>query len=171
MKGNVGLALRQASESQLNEAIRAAHAEDLLAREMPEGGPAGWDQVISNRTLSGGQKQRLAIARAILPDPAILVLDEATSQIDAESELKIRQAIHEVMLGRTTFIIAHRYSSITQVDRVVVMDAGRVVASGRHDELIRDCGLYRRLYETQFPNHDELIDHRPVGSGVAGGAS
>lgn len=154
LKGNVGLALRAASENQLKEAIRAAHAEDLLTRDTPDPG-AGWEQQISSRTLSGGQKQRLAIARAILPDPAILILDEATSQIDAESELKIRQAVQEVMRGRTTFIIAHRYSSIAQVDRVVVMDGGRVVATGRHDELLRECDLYRRLYETQFPDRVE----------------
>jgi ABC-type multidrug transport system fused ATPase/permease subunit len=100
--------------------------------------------------LSGGQRQRLALARAILRDPAILILDEATSQIDVESEQLIHQVLEQFTRDRTAIIITHRLSTLALADRIVVMDAGRIADLGQHDELLRRCELYARLHDVQF---------------------
>ncbi len=114
--------------------------------------PNGYDTIIGEggTGLSGGQLQRIVIARAILKNPAILIFDEATSQVDAESEAKIRNAIEEIMQDRTSFIIAHRFSTVVTADVIVVMDDGRIIAQGQHNELIQSCKLYQSLYETQL---------------------
>jgi len=114
--------------------------------------PDGYDTVIGEQGvgLSGGQLQRIVIARAILKNPAILIFDEATSQIDADSEAKIHNAIEEIMKDRTTFLIAHRFSTVVSADVIVVMDDGRIVSQGKHEELMRTCPLYQSLYETQL---------------------
>jgi subfamily B ATP-binding cassette protein MsbA len=128
-------------------AARAAYADDFITQL-----PQGYDTVVGEHgaTLSGGQKQRLSIARAILANAPILIFDEATSQIDSDSEQKIHDALERFLEDRTAFIIAHRFSTILQADRIVVMDQGRVVDSGRHEELLPRCGLYRVLFETQL---------------------
>jgi ATP-binding cassette subfamily B protein len=114
--------------------------------------PLGYDTVVGERgtRLSGGQRQRLAIARALLKDPPILIFDEATSALDSESELAVQEAMERLMAGRTTLVIAHRLSTITGADLIVVIDEGRIVERGTHAELMTRRGAYRRLYELQF---------------------
>jgi ATP-binding cassette subfamily B protein/subfamily B ATP-binding cassette protein MsbA len=134
------------SDQELEAAARAARAHDFIAA-MPE----GYDTLVGERgvKLSGGQKQRLAIAR-LTEDPPIVVLDEATSNIDSETEVQIQDALERLIAGRTTLIIAHRLSTLRSVDRLIVMDHGRIVETGIHDDLLRRGGLYATLYEAQF---------------------
>ena len=139
--------MNSASEALIKEAAVAAYAESFI-EELPEKyesflGEAGI-------RLSGGQKQRIAIARAILKDPEILLLDEATSALDAESERQVQMALEKLMLNRTSLIIAHRLATVKNVDRIIVMDAGRLIAQGTHQELMQSCGLYANLAELQF---------------------
>jgi ABC-type multidrug transport system fused ATPase/permease subunit len=112
--------------------------------------------------LSGGQKQRIAIARAILSDPSILILDDATSAVDMETEFKIQKAFQEVMKERTTFIIAHRISSLKHADEILVLEDGKVVQRGKHEELIEQEGMYRRVYDIQYKDK-EVIKQRQTG--------
>ena len=144
---NVRFGLRGATDDAVVEALRRAHAWGFVER-MPGGVHAMVGEQGSG--LSGGQRQRIAIARAVLRSPAILVMDEATSQIDAESEEQINDAIVEFGAGRTVLVIAHRLSTVLACERIVVMDHGRVVDTGRHDELLGRCDLYRRLAQAQL---------------------
>jgi subfamily B ATP-binding cassette protein MsbA len=122
--------------------------------------PAGFQTVIGERgaRLSGGQRQRLAIARALLRNSPILILDEATSHLDTESERLVQGALQNLMQGRTVFVIAHRLSTIRNADRIVVVEAGRIRQSGTHEELLREGGLYQRLHEMQFLEADPLTN-------------
>jgi subfamily B ATP-binding cassette protein MsbA len=128
-------------------AARAAYAEDFI-RALPE----GYDAVIgeSGVKLSGGQRQRIAIARALLKDAPILILDEATSSLDTESEREVQNALDTLMQGRTSFVIAHRLSTIMNADRIIVLKGGRIVEQGRHEELLAMGGEYKNLYDQQF---------------------
>ena len=144
---NIGYGKHSAT---LKEIVAAA--ERSFAHEFIEPLPEGYASIIGEygTGLSGGQLQRIVIARAILKDPAILIFDEATSQVDADSEAKIHKALAELMHNRTTFIIAHRFSTVISADVIAVMDDGRIVAEGQHDELTKKCSLYQSLYETQL---------------------
>ncbi len=144
---NIAYGRTGATQDEIVEAAKRAYAHDFIT-----GLPKGYDTVIGEQGvgLSGGQLQRIVIARAIIKNPAILLFDEATSQIDAESEAKIHEAIQEIMHGRTTFMIAHRFSTVVSADMIVVMKDGRIIAQGRHDELMQTCSVYQALYETQL---------------------
>ena len=139
--------LADTSLEQVREAARAAHALEFI-----EALPQGFDTRVGQNgvLLSGGQRQRLAIARALLKPAPILILDEATSALDTESERAVQQALTALMQGRTTLVIAHRLSTIQGADLIVVMDAGRVVETGRHEELLARGGYYASLYNMQF---------------------
>lgn len=144
---NIAYSRPDATREEIIDAAKRAYAHDFIAAL-----PDGYDTVIGEHGtgLSGGQLQRIVIARAILKNPPILIFDEATSQVDADSEAKIKKAIEEIMRSRTTFVIAHRFSTVITADIIVVMDDGRIVAKGRHEQLMHTCSLYRNLYETQL---------------------
>jgi subfamily B ATP-binding cassette protein MsbA len=144
---NIRLGCPDASLEDVERAARSAFAHDFIV-EMPE----GYATNIGDRgvRLSGGQRQRLCIARAILKDAPILLLDEATSALDTESEHMVQQALANLMRNRTTFVIAHRLSTVLHADRIVVIDKGEVVEVGTNNELLARDGLYRKLYDMQF---------------------
>jgi subfamily B ATP-binding cassette protein MsbA len=148
VKNNIAYGLEDYPLDKIIEAAKAANAHNFI-REMPE----GYDTVIGERgiKLSGGQKQRLSIARAILKNPDIMIFDEATSSLDNESEILVQEAIERMMINRTTFVIAHRLSTIRNANRILVLDRGKIVQLGNHEDLIKDeRGLYRKFYEMQF---------------------
>lgn len=147
VRSNIAYGRPGATDAEIEAAARAANAHAFV-KALPE----GYGTVVGERgtELSGGQRQRIAIARALLRDPPILIFDEATSALDTESERLVQDAIERLLEGRTVFVIAHRLSTIRKADRIVVLDAGRVVEQGRHDELLERDGLYRRLHEMQF---------------------
>jgi ABC-type multidrug transport system fused ATPase/permease subunit len=144
VRENLAFGRPEASEDELVHAARLAQAHEFVERL-----PDGYDTVIGERgiTLSGGQRQRLAIARALVLDPRILILDDATASVDAATEAKIRTGLREAMRGRTTVIIAHRLSTIALADEIVVLEAGRIVARGGHDELVETSAVYREIWE------------------------
>jgi ABC-type multidrug transport system fused ATPase/permease subunit len=146
---NIAYARADATREEIELAARRAQAHDFVARL-----PDGYETRVGERglTLSGGQRQRLAIARALLADPRILILDDATSSVDASTEQEIKQALREVMAGRTTFVIAHRLSTISLADTIVVLEDGEVIAAGGHDELLEESELYREIVEKGLPD-------------------
>jgi ATP-binding cassette subfamily B protein len=151
IRANLLYARPDATQAEIEAAARAANIHDFIASL-----PDGYDTIVGERgyRLSGGEKQRVAIARVILKDPRILVLDEATSHLDSESEALIQAALERVMAGRTSIVIAHRLSTILKADTILVLDRGRLVEQGTHDQLLVRGGLYARLFETQFRHRE-----------------
>jgi ATP-binding cassette subfamily B protein len=144
---NIGYARPGATRAEIIEAAKLASAHDFI-----ETLPKGYETLVGERgvKLSGGERQRVAIARAFLADSPILILDEATSSLDSESEVLIQRAMERLMVGRTTIVIAHRLSTVRSLDRLLVFDKGKIVEEGTHDQLVqRDGGIYRRLFERQ----------------------
>ena len=152
VRANIAYGRPDSPQEAVEEAAKAANAHEFIVR-LPE----GYDTVLGERAtrLSGGQRQRVAIARAILRDPPILILDEATSALDSESEQLVQGAIQRLLAGRTVFVIAHRLSTIRHADQILVMQEGRIVQRGRHDDLLAEEGVYRNLYRLQFAPEDE----------------
>jgi ATP-binding cassette subfamily B protein len=146
VRANLRYARPDATDAELVEACKAARIHDMIASL-----PDGYDTLVGERgyRMSGGEKQRLAIARMLLKDPAVVILDEATSHLDSESELAIQHALAHALTGRTSLVIAHRLSTIVAADRILVLEDGRIIESGRHEDLLRAGGLYTDLYHTQ----------------------
>jgi len=153
IRTNLLYAKLDASQEELERAAQAANIHDFICDL-----PAGYDTIVGERgyRLSGGEKQRIALARVILKNPRILVLDEATSSLDSESEALIQEALKRVMAGRSSIVIAHRLSTILAADLILVLDRGQIVERGTHHELLQQGGLYAHLYETQFSNKERL---------------
>ncbi|HEX6560169.1 MAG TPA: ABC transporter ATP-binding protein [Longimicrobiales bacterium] len=152
VRANIAYALPASTAEAIERAARAANAHEFIVQL-----PDGYETILGERAtrLSGGQRQRLAIARAILRDPPIMILDEATSALDSESERLVQDAMDRLLHGRTVFVIAHRLSTVRNADQIVVLQNGRVVQRGSHDELLAEGGLYRHLYRLQFAVTDE----------------
>jgi subfamily B ATP-binding cassette protein MsbA len=151
VRNNIAYGQPYVPQKQVEAAARAALAHDFIVAL-----PAGYDTVIGERgvRLSGGERQRLAIARALLKNAPVLILDEATSALDSESEALVQSALHNLMTGRTVFVIAHRLSTVRRADRILVIENGAIADLGRHEDLMKKLGTYRRLYELQFANAD-----------------
>ncbi|MEW5995600.1 MAG: ABC transporter ATP-binding protein, partial [Candidatus Zixiibacteriota bacterium] len=147
IRSNIAYGLDGTPTDRIEEAARMANAHDFIQEQ-----PDQYDTIVGNRgvMLSGGQRQRIAIARALLKNPPILIFDEATSALDTEAEKQVQEAIDRLMAGRTTLVVAHRLSTIKSADRILVIDDGRIVECGTHEQLIACPGLYHRLYTMQF---------------------
>jgi ATP-binding cassette, subfamily B, bacterial MsbA len=154
IRENIAYGKLDASDAEVEAAARAAHAHEFIS-EFPE----AYDTIVGERgvKLSGGQRQRIAIARALLKNPAILILDEATSSLDSESERLVQEALDVLMQGRTTFVIAHRLSTVRRASRIVVLNEGAITEQGSHEELMAGGGLYKQLYDLQFRDEVSLL--------------
>ena len=175
IRANLGFANPHATPERIREVSRIAHCDEFI-----DGFPDGYDTIVGERgvKLSGGQRQRVAIARAILADPRLLILDEATSSLDSESEAQIQDGLRVLRRGRTTFVIAHRLSTIRSADQILVLEAGEIVERGVHDELIALGGRYKQLYDKQYgiernrfinPGEDFTPEPEPVAAPAAHG--
>jgi ATP-binding cassette subfamily B protein len=162
IRENIAYGRPDASEDEIIAAAKAAQAHDFIT-ELPQ----GYDTVVGERgiTLSGGQRQRVAIARALLMDPRILILDDSLSSVDTQTEKLIQEALDKLMEGRTTFVIAHRLSTVRRADLIVVLEKGCIVQAGKHEELLQQGGMYREIYELQLKDHirftEELEELQP----------
>jgi ATP-binding cassette subfamily B multidrug efflux pump len=161
IRNNIAYGIRDISNDQIIQAAKLAKAHDFIMEL-----PLGYETIVGERGLglSGGQKQRIAIARALLKDPKILILDDATSAVDMETEHEIQAGFREVMKGRTTFIIAHRISSLRHADEIIVLDQGKVVQRGTHTELLRQSGAYAKTYQIQYADILTMEETAPKAS-------
>lgn len=156
IRDNIAYGRPDATQEEIENAARAARIHDFIVSL-----PYGYDEWVGERgvTLSGGQKQRIAIARTLIMDPRILIFDDSTASVDTQTEFLIQQALQELMKGRTTFVIAQRLRTIMRADEIVVLDRGKVVQRGRHDELVLEDGLYRRIYDLELKDQEEALGH------------
>jgi len=159
VKDNISYGAPNATQEQIESAARTANIHDFIMTL-----PQGYDTWVGERglTLSGGQKQRMAIARTLVLDPAILILDDSTSSVDTETEFQIQQALQLVMKGRTTFVIAQRLRTIKMADEILVLNRGAIVERGRHDDLVKTTGFYRRIYDLELRDQEEALRAAPV---------
>ena len=166
IRDNISYGVVNASMDDVIQAAKVAQLHDHIVSL-----PDGYDTWVGERgaTLSGGQRQRLSIARTVLVDPPILILDDSTSSVDVETERLIHRAMVEVMKGRTTFVIAHRLSTVREADQILVLQDGKIVEQGTHDELAGQGGIYQDIYELQLRPQQELLLDAAVGSGRDGG--
>jgi ATP-binding cassette subfamily B protein/subfamily B ATP-binding cassette protein MsbA len=155
VRDNIAYGGQEAAAAEIEDAARRANADEFIVRL-----PDQYDTIIGERgvKLSGGQRQRIAIARAILASPQILILDEATSNLDTESEQLIQAAMATLLAGRTTFVIAHRLSTVRRADLILLMEEGRIIERGTHDELVAGRGLYYEMVRRQMEAHGEVGD-------------
>jgi ATP-binding cassette subfamily B protein len=165
IRDNIAYGAVDASFEEITNAAKIAQLHDQI-----EDMPAGYDTWVGERgvTLSGGQRQRLSIARTILIDPPVLVLDDATSSVDVETERRIHAAMLGVMKGRTTFVIAHRLSTVKDADLILVLEDGEIVEQGTHDELVARDGIYQDIYELQLRPQEELLLDASIASDNGG---
>ena len=153
IRENITYGRLEATEEELIAAAKAARAHEFILAL-----PQGYDTMVGERgvTLSGGQRQRIAIARALLMNPRILILDDSTSSVDTQTEYMIQQALADLMRGRTTFVIAQRLSTVKRAEQILVLDHGRIVQHGRHDELLEQGGLYKEIYDLQLKDQEQF---------------
>jgi ATP-binding cassette subfamily B protein len=158
IRENIAYGRPEATMDQIVAAAKAAEAHDFIA-EFAD----GYDTQVGERgtTLSGGQRQRIAIARALLLDPHILILDDSTSSVDVETEYRIQQALEKLMVGRTSFVIAQRISTVRDADAILVLDSGRIAALGTHEDLMRDSAIYAEIFSSQLQSDFDLMPELP----------
>jgi ABC-type multidrug transport system fused ATPase/permease subunit len=168
IRDNIAYGAVDASDEQVREAAKAAQIHDFIM-----GLADSYETWVGERgiTLSGGQKQRIAIARTLLMDPRILILDDSTSSVDTQTEYQIQQSMQQVMEGRTTFVIAQRLRTVKMADQILVIQDGEVVERGRHDELLRRDGIYRQIYDLELRDQEEALAAPAAGPAAVGVAA
>ena len=168
IRDNIAYGVSNATEADIINAAKIAQLHDQIMTL-----PAGYDTWVGERgsTLSGGQRQRLSIARTVLVNPPILILDDSTSSVDVETERQIHQAMVNVMQGRTTFVIAHRLSTVREADQILVLKNGEIAERGNHHELIAQRGIYRDIYELQLRPQEEVLLDAAIGAVPAAAAA